>query len=70
MLSSYTRIQIFGLLAVFTSLVAASDFEVRANALTLPAIFKNATAQVTSLTQQLNRECASPQNHPTNHLTG
>ncbi|KAG9042798.1 hypothetical protein FS837_010387 [Tulasnella sp. UAMH 9824] len=55
MLSSYNRIQTVGLLAVFSSLVAASDFEARASSLTLPAIFKNATAQVTLLTQQLNR---------------
>ncbi|KIO19231.1 hypothetical protein M407DRAFT_31122 [Tulasnella calospora MUT 4182] len=55
MLSSYTRVQIVALLAVLSSFVAASEFDARASSLTLPAIFKNATAQVTSLTQQLNR---------------
>ncbi|KAG8945559.1 hypothetical protein FRC04_000693 [Tulasnella sp. 424] len=61
MFSSYTKIQLFALLAAISSSVAyagpveASAFETRAGALTLPAIFKNATTQVEGLRQKLQR---------------
>ncbi|KAG8945558.1 hypothetical protein FRC04_000692 [Tulasnella sp. 424] len=59
MFSSYTKIQLFTLLAIISSSVAyaeqveASAFEARAGALTLPAIFQNATTQVTALNLKL-----------------
>ncbi|KAG8921107.1 hypothetical protein FRC01_000412 [Tulasnella sp. 417] len=56
MLSSpFTKVQLFAVIAVICSAVAASELDARANTLTLPDIFKNATAQVTSLRQQLQR---------------
>ncbi|KAG8892148.1 hypothetical protein FRC00_012574 [Tulasnella sp. 408] len=50
-----SKIQLFSILAVLSSLVAASDVDARAANPTLPDIFKSATSQVTSLTQQINR---------------
>ncbi|KAG8941940.1 hypothetical protein FRC00_012120 [Tulasnella sp. 408] len=55
MVSSSTKIQFVVVLAALSSAVAASDLDTRASTLTLPGIFKNATAQVTSLRQQLQR---------------
>ncbi|KIO23812.1 hypothetical protein M407DRAFT_26741 [Tulasnella calospora MUT 4182] len=55
MFSSSTKTQLLAVLVALSSSVAASDLDARASTLTLPDIFKNATAQVTSLRQQLQR---------------
>ncbi|KAG8896111.1 hypothetical protein FRC01_011999 [Tulasnella sp. 417] len=55
MFSAPTKVQLVAVLAILSSSVAASDLDARASALTLPDIFKNATAQVTSLSKQLQR---------------
>ncbi|KIO23809.1 hypothetical protein M407DRAFT_26737 [Tulasnella calospora MUT 4182] len=55
MFSSSTKIQLVAVLAVISSAAAASELDPRASTLTLPDVFKNATAQVTSLRQQLQR---------------
>ncbi|KIO23817.1 hypothetical protein M407DRAFT_214054 [Tulasnella calospora MUT 4182] len=55
MFPSHTRIQLFSILAVLSSSVAASDVDARATSQTLPDIFKSATSQIASLTQQINR---------------
>ncbi|KIO23804.1 hypothetical protein M407DRAFT_9236 [Tulasnella calospora MUT 4182] len=55
MLLSSAKIQLVAVLAVISSAAVASELDPRASTLTLPDIFTNATAQVTSLRQQLQR---------------
>ncbi|KAG8979341.1 hypothetical protein FRB90_008079 [Tulasnella sp. 427] len=54
MLSQATRFQILAVLAFLSSAAAAAQFSPRGGDLTLPSIFRNGTAQVTSLTEKLN----------------
>ncbi|KAG9024301.1 hypothetical protein FS837_005420 [Tulasnella sp. UAMH 9824] len=58
MFSSSTKTQLAVVLAVISPAVTASELNARASSLTLPDIFKNATAQVTSPRQQLQRTLA------------
>ncbi|KAG8894626.1 hypothetical protein FRC00_008656, partial [Tulasnella sp. 408] len=55
MLSPSAKVQLVAVLALLSSAVGASQLDARATTLTIPSIFKNATAQVTSLRQQLQR---------------